>query len=367
MSQHVDIAIIGGGITGLTAAVLLQERGKRVAVIEKDRAGSGESGRSTAHVTEAIDARYTNIARNFSKDAARSVASSMRAAIEQIATLVRGYSIDCHFKRLPGYFYTEKRSHIAEVKREAQTAADLGLKVRYEDEAPLPFLTRAAARFDDQAQFNPREYLNGLASRVQVFGNMRVIDVREGEPCVVECDRATFTADAVFMATNVPIAGFQSLHFNDESYRTYVLAFASAGDHPNGLFWDTADPYHYTRWMETSQGTVMLVGGEDHKVGQRDTEESYAKLQEYTAELWSPQPLRDRWSGQIIEPVDGLPYIGASGKFYVSTGYAGQGTTFGTLGAMIVADLITGKPNEWAELYDWKRIATSTVTSPPIV
>jgi len=126
-----------------------------------------------------------------------------------------------------------------------------------------------------------------------------------------------------------------------DSFRSYVLAFASAGDRPNGLFWDTADPYHYTRWQDTDAGSFMIVGGEDHKVGQeRDAEESFARLLEYTSALWSPQRIRYRWSGQIIEPVDGLPYIGGSGKLNVSTGYAGEGMTFGTVGAMIVADLV---------------------------
>jgi len=359
---HVDVAVIGGGITGVTAAILLKNRGKRVAVIEKERIASGETGNTTAHITEAIDARYQTIGRTFSKDAAKQVAQASRASIEQIASFVREYSIECSFRRLPGYLYTEKRSYVSEVKREAAAAADAGLRVKLLDEAPLPFLTRSAVMFEDQAQFHPREYLTALAERIRgdgsfVFEETHVVDIREGEPCVVECTNGKLTADAVFMATNVPIAGFTSLHIKDAAYRTYALAYAIDEKHPDGMFWDTADPYHYTRWQETDAGTYMIVGGEDHKVGKNeDTEESFAKLQQYTTDLWSAHPLHHRWSGQIIEPVDGLPYIGGSGKLYVSTGYSGQGMTFGTLGAMIVADLITGRDNPFADLFDWKRI-----------
>ena len=359
---HFDVVIVGGGITGLTAAVLLKNHGRRVAVVEKDRIASGESGHTTAHLTEAIDARYYSIARTFSKDAAKRVGQASRAAIDQIESLARQYSIDCHFRRLPGYLYTEKRSFIAEVKREAQAAAEAGVAVRFTEDVPLPFMTRGAARFENQAQFHPREYLIGLAARIPgdgsfIFDETHVIGIREGEPCVVECGGGTVTADAVFMATNVPITGFQSLLVKDAAYRTCVIAYAVDEKHPFGLFWDTADPYHYTRWHKTPFASFMIVGGEDHKVGQNeDTEASFSRLQHYATDLWGTLPIRHRWSGRIIDPVDGLPYIGGSGKLYVSTGYAGQGMTFGTLGAMIVSDLIVERANAWADLFEAGRV-----------
>lgn len=361
---HVDVAIVGAGITGLTAAVLLKNRGRRVAVIEKDRIGGGETGNTTAHITEAVDARYYSIARDFSKDSAKLVASASRAAIEQIASFVREYSIACRFRRLPGYFYTEKRSFISEVKREAQAAAEAGLAVLFVEDVPLPFLTRGGARFADQAQFHPGEYLNGLAARVPgdgcfIFDETRVINIREGEPCIIECDGGSITADSVFMATGVPISGFQTLNLKDAAYRTYAIAYAAEAKHPDGLYWDTADPYHYTRWQDTDAGKFMIVGGEDQKVDRsEDTEGCFQRLEQYTTSVWSAQQERHRWSGQVIDPVGGLPYIGGSGKLYMSTGYAGQGMTFGTVGAMIVADLITGRDNAWADLFDWKRIHT---------
>jgi glycine/D-amino acid oxidase-like deaminating enzyme/nitrite reductase/ring-hydroxylating ferredoxin subunit len=361
-SVHVDVAIVGAGITGLTAAVLLKQRGKRVAVIEKDRVGSGETGNTTAHITEAIDARYHTLSRTFGKDGARLVARALRASIEQIETFVRELSIDCRFQRLPGYLYTEKRSFVAEVKREAIAAAEAGCAAKFVEDVPLPFLTRGAVRFENQAQFHPRKYLLGLAARLVgdgsfLFDETRVANINEGEPCTIECENGSLTADSVFMATNVPIEGFQSLHIKDAAYRTYAIAFVSDEKYPEGLFWDTADPYHYTRWQETDAGTFMIVGGEDHKVGQNeDSEICFARLQQYTTDLWSARPIRYRWSGQVIDPIDGLPYIGGAGKLFVSTGYSGQGITFGTLGAMIVSDLITGRDNEYADLFDWKRI-----------
>lgn len=360
--MHVDVAIVGAGITGLTAAVLLKRGGKRVAVIEKGRIGGGETGNTTAHITEAIDRGYQSVARSFSKKAARLVAKAGRASIEQIASLVSELSIKCRFQRVPGYLYTEKRSYVGEVKREARAAAEAGLRAKFVTEVPLPFPVRGAVLFEDQAQFHPRQYIHGLASYIpgdgnHIFDETHVHDITEGEPCVIETSGGKVTAHSVFMATNVPIVGFTTLHTRAAAYRTYAIAYRVTGDHPDGLFWDTADPYHYTRWQETDSGTYLMVGGEDHKVGQADdTEKCFERVNQFAIEHFGSNPIHSRWSGQVIEPIDGLPFIGGSGKIYVSTGYSGQGMTFGTLGAMIVSDLIEGRENRFADLFDEKRI-----------
>lgn len=356
---HVDVAIVGGGITGLTAALLLKQRGKRVAVLEKEHIAGGETGYTTAHITEAIDARYFSIARTFSKEAASQVGEASRASIEQIAEFVDKFKIACAFRRVPGYLYTEKRSYVAELKKEAVAAAEAGVAASFVDDVPLPFATRGAVRFENQAQFHPRQYMIALASQIPgdgsfIFDETHVSDITEGEPCVVQTTSGKLTADVVFQATNVPIVGFTSLFLKDAAYRTYALGYLVEGPHPDGLFWDTADPYHYTRWQETDSGTYLIVGGEDHKVGQTEGD-SFERLKQYATGLYGEKPLRYQWSGQVINPVDGLPYIGGSDRMLVSTGYAGQGMTFGTLGAMIIADRITGRENRFAELFDANR------------
>jgi Rieske Fe-S protein len=159
------------------------------------------------------------------------------------------------------------------------------------------------------------------------------------------------------MATNVPIVGFTHVHTKAAAYRTYALAFSDTGHHPDGLFWDTADPYHYTRWQETDDGTYLIVGGEDHRVGEEeDTEGCFTRLGDYARQYFGSHPLRTRWSGQVIEPHGGLPLIGGSGNLYISTGYAGQGMTFGTAGAMLIADLVSGIDNPWAKTFDPARV-----------
>jgi glycine/D-amino acid oxidase-like deaminating enzyme/nitrite reductase/ring-hydroxylating ferredoxin subunit len=352
---QVDVVIVGAGITGITAALLLAEKGKRVAVLEKETVGSGETGNTTAHITVAIDARYHYVKRHYSREEAKLVADASRASLEKIAELVQRYGINCHFKRVPGYLYTEKRKYVAELKSEAVAAREAGLDAQYVNDVPLPFDTRGAVLWPDQARFHPREYLGALARHaaaagVKIFEHTFATKVEQG---VVETERGKVTADAVFMATHVPIAGFTHVHLKSAAYRTYAIGYSNGDSVPDGLFWDTADPYHYTRWQDTDAGTFLIVGGEDHRVGEEeDTEGSFERLREYTREYYGVRPERFRWSGQIIEPHGGLPLIGGSKDVYISTGYSGQGMTFGTVGAMLVSDLILGVSNPWAAVFD---------------
>ncbi|HET8773889.1 MAG TPA: FAD-dependent oxidoreductase [Thermoanaerobaculia bacterium] len=351
-----DVVIVGAGITGLTAALLLAEKGRRVAVIEKETIGSGETGRTTAHLAVALDARYHYIQRHYSKEEAKLVADASRASLEKIAELVQRHSIDCRFRRVPGYLYTEKRKYVAELKNEAAAAREAGLDAQWVSEVPLPFETRGAVLWPEQAQFHPLQYLAALAKHAaaagaQIFERTLATNV---EPGAVETGHGRIIADHVFMATNVPIAGFTHVHTKTAAYRSYALALAETGAHPEGLFWDTADPYHYTRWQETDEGTFLIAGGEDHRTGEEeDTEGCFSRLADYARQCYGPHEERYRWSGQIIEPHGGLPMIGGSKEqVYISTGYAGQGMTFGTAGGMLVSDLILGVSNPWKDLFD---------------
>lgn len=359
---HVDVAIVGAGITGLTAALLLAARGRSVAVLERESVGGGETGNTTAHITVAVDAGYHYVKRKYSSAEARLLADAQRTAVDTIAELVKRYAIDCHFRRVPAYSYTEKRKYVSELKNEAAAAREAGLDAQWTDDVPLPFATRGAVLWPDQAQFHPGEYLAGLARHaaaagVQIFERTLVTSLENGEPCVLETENgARVTAGAVLMATNVPVFGFTHLHTIAAPYRTYAVAFREEGPHPEGLFWDTADPYHYTRWQDTADGTYLIVGGEDHRVGENDdTEASFANLEAYAREYYGQRTVSHRWSGQIIEPHAGLPLIGGAKNVYISTGYSGQGMTLGTAGAMLVADLISGIANPWAELFDPQR------------
>ena len=360
-----DVAVVGGGISGLTAAVILARAGKRVVLVERDGIGSGETGNTTSHLTEAVDSRYHTLIRDFGEEHAQLAARSSREAIDWIEALVREAGIDCGFERLPGYLYTERKSDVAKLADELDAARRAGCAVTWLDDVPLPFRTHGGIRWDQQAQVHATAYLDGLVKEavtqgVQVYENTRAVGVHEDEPCRVETDRGTVRAAHVFVAANVPVNNRVLLHTKIAAYRSYAVAADVAPGYVRGLFWDTNDPYHYTRGQTVNGTTYLIVGGEDHRTGAKtDTEECYEHLFAYARLRFGVSETRFRWSGQIIEPVDGLPFIGrnaVSQRVYVATGYAGNGMTFGTLAGMIVGDLIQGRTNPYEELYDATRI-----------
>ena len=361
---EVDVAIVGAGITGLTAAVLLGRAGHRVAVLERDRIGSGETGHTTSHLTEAVDGRYHRIVRDFGVDGARLVGQSQRDAIDQIVSLAASMP-DAGFARTPGYLYTEQESGLQFLADELDAARRAGCAVEWIDDVPLPFETKGAVRWDTQAELHAMQYLAGLAKEatsrgVEIFERTLVTDTHEGEPCRVEATAHAVRARAVLVAANVPVNNRVLLHTKIAAYRSYAIALEVEPGFLRGLFWDTADPYHYTRLQDIGSRSYLIVGGEDHRTGEEtETERHWTSLVDYTRARFPGGPVKYRWSGQIVEPVDGLPFIGpnsGSRHVYVATGYAGNGMTYGTLAGMMFADHVAGRKNPYAEVYDATRV-----------
>jgi glycine/D-amino acid oxidase-like deaminating enzyme/nitrite reductase/ring-hydroxylating ferredoxin subunit len=369
----VDVAIVGGGVSGVTAALLLARAGKRVALIERDRVGSGETGYTTSHLTEAVDGRYQDIVNRFGEPNARLVAQASREAIDIIERFTTELSLDCGFERLTGYLYTERESDLDWLARELDAARQAGCDVQWTDSVPLPFATRGGIAWPRQARVHPLAYLNGIARAAAahgafVFEGTRITEVEEGDRCVLRAGpsasagRGTFQINArdVFIAANVPVSNRFAIHTKIAAYRSYAVAMETDALDLPGMFWDTDDPYHYTRTQHFAGRTYLIVGGEDHRTGeQTETDEAYERLIAYAHARFGHTPVRYRWSGQIIEPVDGLPYIGrntGSTHVYVATGFSGNGITFGTMAASMVTAQIGGATTAYDTLFDATRV-----------
>jgi glycine/D-amino acid oxidase-like deaminating enzyme/nitrite reductase/ring-hydroxylating ferredoxin subunit len=359
---HVDVAIVGGGITGLTSAYLLKRRGLTVAVLEARHLLDGVTGGTTAHLTQVVDGRYYKIEQKFGAAAARLVADSTRDAIAQVETIVNAENLSCSFERLPGFLFAEKSDEVEELGLEHEAALRAGLPTE-QAAPPLPFAVKDATRFLNQAQLHPRAYLLPLAQGIpgggsHVFEGTRVSTVDEGDPCRLHTSHgATITAGKVILATHAPLNRVL-LQTKLAHYRSYVVA-GPIQHSPYGLFWDLANPYHYIRSQRMGDEYHLVVGGEDHKTGQEpDPNAKFDKLAEY-ATRFGVSDITHRWSAQVIEPVDGLPFIGLnanSERVFVATGFSGDGMTFGTLSAMILTDACLELPNRYANLYQATRI-----------
>jgi glycine/D-amino acid oxidase-like deaminating enzyme/nitrite reductase/ring-hydroxylating ferredoxin subunit len=357
-----DVLILGAGIAGLSVAYHLLRAGSSVLVIDKAAIGSGESGRTTAHLCDALDDRYYLLERAHGSEGARLAAQSHRAAIESISEIVEREQIACEFERVDGYLYSYGDQPAETIEREFKAARAAGLNVELLDCAPLPFRTGRSLRFLNQAQFEPMAYLNGLAQAVRRLGgriatDQHVVRVDNSDTALIQlANGKRLSAPQLVVATNAPIHDLFAIHTKQAPYRSYVVGLGVPSNLlSRALFWDTEDPYHYMRWVGRD---LLLVGGEDHRVGQDTQSESHwLRLEEWArARIPSVAELRTCWSGQVLEPMDGLAFIGKNPGLrrnsYIVTGDSGNGMTHGALAGMLIADLIHGRKNAWATLYD---------------
>jgi glycine/D-amino acid oxidase-like deaminating enzyme/nitrite reductase/ring-hydroxylating ferredoxin subunit len=376
LPTEVDVVIIGAGITGLTAAYLLKRSGKRVAVFDRDRVGAGETGNTSAHLTYVTDVRLTELVSRFGRGAARLVWQSGAAAIDLIEANVRERGMSAGFQRVPGFLCApfvdqldaEKESET--LRKEADIAAELGFDAHYVERGPVT--GRPAVSYADQALFHPLEYIYGLALAVDGDGSM-VCEMSEvGEvmqdPLAVIVNGATVACRDVIIATHVPLTGstglLSAMLFQTKlyPYSSYVLGATLADDSiAPGLYSDTAEPYYFLRVHDRAGGRYVIFGGRDHKTGtETDTESRYAQLAQALKKILPAARFERRWSGQVIETTDGLPFVGSSAEHqFVATGYAGNGLTFGTVSGMMLHDAILGVPNPLHELFDPHRKPTS--------
>lgn len=378
-SDKTDVCVVGGGIAGLTTAYLLLQGGKTVVVVDDGPLAGGETCRTTAHLASAIDDRFYEIERMHGKEGARLAYESHAGAIDQIERIVREESIDCGFRRLDGYLFLGPSDTQDVLQKELEAAHRAGFSgVQFVDHAPLSTVSaEPCLKFPDQGQFNPIQYLAGLCSAIRRMGgrfststHVETVEGSENGVTITAADGSTIRAEAAVICTNSPITDWVSMHTKQAAYRTYVVGTkVDAGTVPTALYWDTQDPYHYVR-LENGDPLgracdTLIVGGEDHKTGQAaDMEQRYARLEKWAREHFpSVQEVLFRWSGQVMETVDGVGFIGkdpgGGPNVYVSTGDSGMGMTHGTLGGMINSDLILGRENEWAKLYDPSRKAHS--------
>src|SRR5882724_4643975 len=374
---NVDIVVIGAGITGITAAYLLKKAGATVALIERERVASIDTGHTTAHLTYIIDVELQELARNFGDDHAQAAWDAGAAAIDKIESIVNKEDIDCEFARVPAYLHVcaegfSKRD-VSSLKKEADVAVKLGFDATYLKS--VPYFNLPGVRFANQAKFHPRKYLRGLVQKIPGDGShvfeKSAATKFDAKKRRVKVNRNWINFDRVVMATNNPLVGLASItsatlfQTKLSLYTSYAFgARVPPNTVPEALFWDTREPYDYLRADRHPRFDYILYGGEDHKTGQKKkTQNAYARLLARLKKIIPKANIDHRWSGQVISTPDGLPYIGENAEHqFVATGYCGNGITFGTVAAMMARDWITERKNPWADLFavDRKKIKGAT-------
>jgi glycine/D-amino acid oxidase-like deaminating enzyme/nitrite reductase/ring-hydroxylating ferredoxin subunit len=350
----VDVAVLGAGIVGLTTALLLERQGARVAVLEARRVGSGASGYNTAKLSSLHGLTYRRLAGSLGTDAARAYGAANEAGIARVFELAEELGIDCDLRHKPNYTYSESGSDLDELRGEVEVARELGLPASYVEELDLPFPVAGAVRFDDQAEFHPVRYLDGIAAALQgpLHEGTMATHVHGGR--VRTAVGPTLTAEHVVVATHLPFLD-RGLYFaRCHPERSYVVA-GRTGKAPAGMYLSTEQPAHSIR----AHGEWLLVGGESHKTGQADAAERYARLEAWARERFGIEP-ELRWATQDHMPADGVPYVGRhdplSSRVWVATGFRKWGLAMGTAAAELLAAQIAGREHTWAELFTPQRL-----------
>lgn len=374
-----DVCIIGAGISGLTIAYLLSKKGLKVVVLDDGPILSGETQRTTAHLSNALDDRYYEIERVHGETCSKIAAESHSEAIDFIETFIKTEHVACDFSRVDGYLFLGPDQSTDLLDKELEAAHRAGLStVERLTRVPLPNIqTGPCLRFPMQGQIHPTKYLSALAVKTvelgaHIFTHTHASKIEEEQkPVTVHTHNGhTVRAEHLVVATNAPINDNVMIYSKQAPYRSYVIGLQIKKDAiPMALYWDTLDPYHYVRLQPlNATHDILIVGGEDHKTGQENDMERRLHALEQWTRVYFPdaEDVLYRWSGQVFETLDGLAMIGKKPGgpdwSFIATGDSGMGMTHGTIAGMILAELVVGSFHPWAEAYDPGRFHLKSTT-----
>lgn len=361
-----DTLIIGGGITGLTTALLLQRQGHSCMIAEAYNLGFGTTGGTTAHLNTFLDTSYPEIDKDFGTEASALIADATKDMISLIAENIKSLNIDAELDYKPGYLFSQNKKESEELQSILDSSLKAGIAVNKVDENGVGIAFENAICFAEQAQFNPLKYIQGISEEFIRLGGkicehtfIEHSELKDGIHHVIS-GRMTFKARNLCYATHIP-PGINILSLRNAPYRSYVLAVTlTDGDYPECLAYDMKDPYHYFRSHKIEGKNYLIVGGNDHKTGHDDPKKCFEELEVYVRENFKVSSVDFKWSSQYYIPVDGLPYIGqlpgGDDRIYIATGFNGNGMVLGTLSGKIISDLILGNKNEYAKLLSPSRV-----------
>jgi glycine/D-amino acid oxidase-like deaminating enzyme/nitrite reductase/ring-hydroxylating ferredoxin subunit len=364
--HEVDVVVVGGGITGMSTALLCKEAGLSVAVLEAAEVGDGSTGSSTGKVTSQHDLFYANAIDALGVSVAQRYAEANQWALGALEQLADRHGVDAYPSRLPSYVFTRDASTLDAVRAEAAAARRLGLPAAFVEDVGLPFEVAGAVRFDDQLQLHPTRLVLGFARAVHgdgssVHEHSRVVDIsaRHGGVDATTDDGVVHARHAV-IATLLPIID-RGLEFaRTRPSRSYGVAVELDEDPPEPMYITAESPKRSLRHYHGDEGTFLVVVGEHHETGHgQDLERHYGALIDFADAHFAVRSVAYRWSAQDFMPVDGVPYVGrplCAGRVWVASGFKKWGLSNGVVAARIMTDGIVGRDNAWAEVFDVKRV-----------
>ena len=364
---HVDVAIIGGGLAGISCAYLLKKENVNVAVLEAEHIAQNTSAHTTAKITSQHGLIYYKIKSQIGNELAQQYAEANEAAIYEIKKIIDENHIDCNYTTQSAFVYTQTDQYIQQINDELNTVSNLGIKASYVEDIPFPISIKAGLRFDNQAQFHPRKYLLEIAKNIPsdgsyIFEHSRAVDIEEGNPYIITTDQGKqVKAEKIIIASHYPFYNKHGMYFSRiYPERSYIIAIKAKEKYPGGMYINAEQPARSLRCHDSEDGELILVVGDEHKTGQGiDTNQHYKALMDFADEIFTIEDIPFRWSTQDCMTVDGIPYIGhftsKTPNMYIATGFQKWGMTNSMVSAILLRDLIIQGENPWQDVYNPSR------------
>ncbi|MBQ9090684.1 MAG: FAD-binding oxidoreductase, partial [Anaerotignum sp.] len=325
-------------------------------ILEANRIASGQTRNTTAKITSQHDLKYAQLISSVGEEKAKQYAMANETAIAEYRKIIQEENIKCCFEETCAYVYSTSTERLME---EAEAAASLGLPASFVSSNTLPFQRSCALRFDGQAQFHPLKFIKHLAEQLEIYEKTPVLTVDEH---IIKTPKATVTAEHIVFATHYPFINFPGMYFaRQHQERSYVLALENAPMTEGMFIGDGETSYSFRTYDK-----YLLFGGEGHRTGENREGGKYDALRQKAKELFPHSQEAAHWSAQDCMPADHIPFIGkyAEGKpfWYVATGFQKWGMTTSMVAAMIIRDMICGKENPYAEVFDPQRFSSEMLS-----
>ncbi len=368
-SLQTEAVIIGGGLTGMLAAYLLAKNGNRVILLEKETIGSGATGRTTGFLTQSIDTAFGRLVWMLGKEKTKLVIESHGAAIELLQKIVKNEQIECEFMRCENIIFTPETAKDSNaLNEELESARMLGLDAYIEKANWLPFPNKGSLHIKNQGKYHPLKFLAGLAIAAKKAGAL-IYEHTEATKLETNADGVTvfagnkiIKAQFALSAAYEPFTKSAGLYFKKAMYASYVMELAvPKGTIPEGTYEDTENPYHYFRIDSTGAKDRIILGGQGHRLDiPVSSEKNFTALMEYAKKIFplASGDIATRWQGHVLEPIDGLAFIGPykSRHTWYAFGFSGNGMTYAGITAMMFLNAVSGKENPWSTVYRVERI-----------
>lgn len=363
-----DVCIIGAGIFGMTCGYYLSKAGLKVSIIEKDEIGHKTTGHTTAKITSQHGLFYTYLVETYGEGFAKDYLFANQEAIENIKQIIDNEKINCDFEKQSNFVYTTNPNEVPQLKKEVDVLNALGFPANFVTKTGLPFDIDGAVQFKNQAQFNPIKYLHGLAKSIiknngEIYTNTTVSDVKHiNDIFYTFTPNGIINSKYVILASHYPFINFPGIYFF-KMYQSssYVIGVDTKTTLNNGMYITSSIPTYSFRTTNYNGRKILLLGGCGHKTGTPSYyDNTYGALENYAKQLYPNCEILFRWDTRDCITLDKIPYIGhfsnVLDNIYVGTGFNKWGMTSSNVAANIVCDMILGKENEYAYVFDSTRV-----------